>query len=124
MRFADLGAVTVDAFGTLVRLADPVPALERALRARGVQPSREEIAAAFRAEVRYYVEHKLEGRDAESLARLRSTCAGVFLDALGAGLDPEEFAPGLVGALEFEPLPGAVDTLTALRLRGLRLAAV
>lgn len=36
MRFVDLDAVTVDAFGTLAGLADPVPRLRKGLRSFGV----------------------------------------------------------------------------------------
>ena len=34
MRFAELDAVTVDGYGTLVRLLDPVPSLVRSLAKR------------------------------------------------------------------------------------------
>ena len=47
MRFADLDAVTIDAFGTLAGLTDPVPALGDALRERGIARPPEAIAAAF-----------------------------------------------------------------------------
>ena len=44
MRFADLDAATVGAYGTLVELADPVPALRQGLRALGVGPDDEAVA--------------------------------------------------------------------------------
>lgn len=124
MRFAELDAVTVDGFGTLVELIDPVPALREALRARGVERRPEEVAAAFREEARYYRPHAHEGRDAASLAALRRRCTAIFLGALDAELDPGEFAADFVACLAFRPVEGAVDTLEALRAHGLLLAVV
>jgi putative hydrolase of the HAD superfamily len=119
-----LEAVTIDAYGTLVTLRDPVPALRATLAARGVDRTEDETRAAFRAEVAYYVGRSHEGRDEATLALLRRDCAAVFLDAAGATLDPGEFAPAFVGALEFEELPGATDACRALAAAGLRLAVV
>ena len=124
VRYDELDGVTLDVHGTLVRLVDPMPALAAALRERGVERRREEIAAAFAAEGRFYDAHSHEGRDEASLADLGRRSAGVFLDALGAGLDPDEFAEPYVGALRFEPIDGARETLATLRAKGLRLAAV
>lgn len=121
---ADLDAVTIDAFGTLVTLRDPVDTLRQTLRERGVDRRREEVAAAFAEEGRYYRDRSHEGADEASLALLRRDCAAVFLDALEADLDPETFARPYVEALEFEPMPGAVDAVFALERLGLRLAVV
>jgi hypothetical protein len=82
MRFADLDAVTIDAFGTLVELIDPVPALRSALQERGIERSPELVGAAFRAEAAYYGPRSSEGRDEETLARLRDDCARVFPERL------------------------------------------
>lgn len=119
-----LEAVTIDAYGTLVTLRDPVPALAEALAARGVARTEQEVRAAFRAEVEYYVVRSHEGRDEATLALLRRDCARVFLDAAGAQLDAGEFALVFVGALEFEELPGAADACRSLAAAGLRLAVV
>ena len=121
---ADLDAVTIDAFGTLVGLRDPVDALQQALLARGVRRTREEIAAAFAEEGRYYRDRSYEGADEASLALLRRDCAAVFLAALGAELDPAEFAPAYVASLEFEPIRGAPAAVAELQRLGLRLAVV
>jgi HAD superfamily hydrolase (TIGR01509 family) len=121
---ADLDAVTIDAFGTLVRLRDPFDALEWALRERGVERTRGEIAAAFAEEGRYYRERSYEGADEASLALLRRDCAAVFLRALGADLDSAEFAPAYVATLEFELLPGTTDAVAELERLGLRLGVV
>jgi putative hydrolase of the HAD superfamily len=121
---ADFDAVTIDAFGTLVTLRDPVDALRQALREQGVERTRTEVATAFEEEGRYYRDRSHEGADEASLALLRRDCAAVFLDALGAALDPGEFAPAYVASLEFEPMPGAVDAVLALERLDLRLAVV
>jgi putative hydrolase of the HAD superfamily len=121
---AELEAVTIDAFGTLLTLRDPVAALDRALRERGVVRTPEQIAAAFAEEGRYYRERTHEGRDEASLALLRRDCAAVFLDALAADLDPAEFAPAYVACLDFETVPGAAETVEELERLGLRLAVV
>jgi putative hydrolase of the HAD superfamily len=121
---ADLDAVTIDAFGTLVTLRDPVATLRHALGHRGVERTPEHIAAAFAEEGRYYRDRSHEGADEASLALLRRDCAAVFLDALEADLDPEEFSRPYVEALEFEAMPGAVDAVLALGRLGLRLAVV
>ncbi len=124
MRFAELDAVTLDAFGTLVGLPNPVPALREALRERGVERNPDAVAAAFAAEGAYYRPRSLEGRGEESLARLRRECVAVFLEAAGADLDPEEFVDTYIEALRFELLPGVVEAVRSLRRRGLALAVV
>jgi putative hydrolase of the HAD superfamily len=124
MRFAELDAVTLDAYGTLVELADPVPALDGSLRERGVERDPQEIGQAFAAEVEYYREHAHEGRDQESLARLRLECVQVFLGALDARLPPEEFVEAFVDSIRVELLPGARESLRGLRRRGLAIAVV
>jgi hypothetical protein len=106
VRAAELDAVTLDAHGTLVRLEDPVPALLTVLAERGVERTPAAVLAGFRTEVAHYAPRASEGHDEASLAQLQQECAGVFLDAIDAELDPEEFAPAYVGALRFEVLPG------------------
>jgi FMN phosphatase YigB (HAD superfamily) len=120
----ELEAVTIDAYGTLVALRDPVPALREALAARGVARDEAEVRRAFEAEAAYYVERSHEGRDEATLALLRRDCAGVFLVAAHAELDPKEFAPAFVGALAFEDGPGARLAVRSLAEAGLRLAVV
>ncbi|MDP9304222.1 MAG: HAD-IA family hydrolase [Actinomycetota bacterium] len=124
MRAAALDAVTLDAHGTLVRLADPVPALVNVLAERGVERTPETVLAGFKSEVAHYAPRASEGYDEESLTRLQRECAGVFLDAVEAKLDPAEFAPAYVGALHFEVLPGVLESLDRLRALGLELAVV
>lgn len=124
MRFADLDAVTVDGYGTIVQLVDPVPALATALAGHGVERDAEAVRAAFLAEVAYYKPAALQGRDTESLAALRHECSRVFLEAAAADLDPALFVDAFMASIVMEPVPGAVEALHALRARGLELAVV
>jgi putative hydrolase of the HAD superfamily len=120
----ELEAVTIDAYGTLVTLRDPVPALRAALASRGVERSSSDVQRAFEAEVEFYVARSHDGCDEATLALLRRDCAGVFLEALQSELDPHEFAPAFVSSLRFEELPGARDACVELAAAGLRLAVV
>lgn len=124
MSGAELDGVTVDAHGTLVRLVDPVPALGAALAERDAARPRDVVLRGFRVEVEHYVQHSAEGHDEPGLARLQRDCARVFLDAVGAELDADEFAPVYAGAMHFELLPGIVPALEGLRSLGLELAVV
>jgi putative hydrolase of the HAD superfamily len=124
MRLADLDCITIDAYGTLVALEDPMPALESVLRRRAVKRSRGEISAALKTEIEYYRKRTLEGRDDDSLARLRRDCCRLFLTSLAAELDVEEFLPDFIGSLQFRVERGAIEILRLLRSRGLALAVV
>jgi putative hydrolase of the HAD superfamily len=123
-RASGLDAVTIDAFGTLVELENPVGRLSEALSRRGLDHGQTTVAKAFASEVDYYLGHKGEGRDQETLADLRARCAGVFLAGVAPELDAREFAPDFVGALVFRPLDGVVPALSRLRHAGLELACV
>ncbi len=123
-RAAALEAVTLDAFGTLLELRDPVPHLRDALAERGVVRSTADVMHAFVAEAAFYVPRSHEGRDEETLAALRRRCAAVFLDDVGADLDPGEFAPAFVAALRYAAIPGVPEALERLRAAGLALACV
>jgi putative hydrolase of the HAD superfamily len=121
---SDLDAVTVDAMGTLVDLDHPVERLADALVTRGPERSRGQVAEAFRHEVAFYLEHKLDARDAESLAALRRNCARVFLEGAEADLDPGDFSADFVDAMVIAPVDGAVAAVERLRSAGLALACV
>jgi putative hydrolase of the HAD superfamily len=120
----DVEAVTIDAYGTLVSLRDPAPALREALAVRGVERSVDDVRRAFEAEAGYYTERSHEGRDEATLALLRRECAAVFLDAASAELDAAEFADDFIGSLEFEDVPGARAACASLAAAGLKLAVV
>jgi HAD superfamily hydrolase (TIGR01509 family) len=124
MRLAELDAVTVDAYGTLVGLADPVPALREGLAALGVERDPEAVARAFAKEAAYYREHSFEGRDDESLHDLRCRCVAIILDELRSELAPESFVDGFIAAMRFELLPDAGPALHALRRHGLAIVVV
>jgi HAD superfamily hydrolase (TIGR01509 family) len=124
MRPAELDAVTIDAYGTLVGLADPVPALTAGLRALGIERDAAAVERAFAKEVAYYRERSHEGRDDATLHALRRECVAVILDDLGSDLDPAAFVDGFVSALRFELLPGAREAVERLRGLGLELAVV
>jgi putative hydrolase of the HAD superfamily len=124
-RLADLDAVTFDANGTLIGLIDPAPKLERLLRDRGVERPPEAIRRALAAEGRVYAARSVEAHEAVAFAALQRECTGVFLAEVGAdGLDPGEFAPFYVGAMEFEVLPGVRETLQRQQSCGLALGIV
>ena len=113
---AELDAVTIDAYGTLLTLVDPFPQLERLLRGH----DRADIERAFFAEADFYRAHAYKADSESSLLTLREDCVRVFNDSLGASLSAEEY----VGVMQFEPLPGVVEALERLRSLGLSLAVV
>jgi putative hydrolase of the HAD superfamily len=120
-----LRAVLLDSLGTLVELDSPVPRLHAAIQRLGFQVQEERVVAAFGAEVAYYVEHHVEGRDQSTLADLRNRCAAVFLDGLGIPELPlPDARDALVSSLRFRPFEDAAPALRELRARGLKLVVV
>jgi len=124
MRLAELDAVTIDAYGTLVRLTDPVPSLREGLAALGVERDDEAVACAFAKESAFYRERSFEGRDEASLYDLRRRCVAIILDELESDLEPEAFVDGFLAAMRFELLPNAGAALGKLRRHGLAAAVV
>jgi putative hydrolase of the HAD superfamily len=115
---AEIDAVTIDAYGTLLELDDPVGSLARLLPGH----ARSAIEQAFLAEAEHYVAHSVHGRDPDSLARLYADCAGVFNEALGSALAPDDYVTALDAA--YRLLPGVPEALSRLRALGLELAVV
>jgi putative hydrolase of the HAD superfamily len=75
---------------------------------------------AFRAEIAYYLEHHVEGRDAASLSELRDRCAQVLGEQLGEW-EPVDVRAAMLDAIRFDAYPDAAPALRTLRERGLRL---
>jgi putative hydrolase of the HAD superfamily len=112
-----IDAVLLDSFGTLVSMAPPGPRLAAKL-AVGL----EDAERAFAAEIAYYVEHHIEGRDAASLSELRNGCAAVIKESLA--IDSVELADvrdAMLDSIRFSAYPDAAPALRDLRSRGLRL---
>jgi phosphoglycolate phosphatase-like HAD superfamily hydrolase len=113
---ADIDAVTLDAYDTLLTLVDPVPRLAELLPAY----DRQAIHAAFLTEAEYYRAHSWEATDEASTAAFHDACASTFNEALGSSLSSEEYN----ATMQFEPLPGVAAALARLRDLGLSLAVV
>ncbi|MEA2374813.1 MAG: hypothetical protein QOD53_1276 [Thermoleophilaceae bacterium] len=117
-------AVLLDVLGTLVRMESPAPRLRAELARGGIEVDTAAAEAAFAAEIAYYLEHHLEGRDQSSLAELRNRCAAVLRDALGVpGLTVSDAREALLASIRFSAFPDAAPALTELRARGVRLVA-
>jgi HAD superfamily hydrolase (TIGR01549 family) len=99
---------------------DPPAPLLRAELPVPVDPERAETA--FRAEIAYYLEHHVEGRDERSLDDLRDRCAAVLRDALGEPrLDLATVRRAMLASIRFEAYADAAPALRELRARGLRV---
>lgn len=121
---SDIDAVTVDGFGTLLELVDPVDALRSALARRGVERDADAVRQAFLAEVGHYRPRSLAGRDAAGLAALREECVGVFLSTLEADLPPASFVDAFIASIEFTLADGAGNALEQIAAAGVALACV
>ena len=115
----------LDAAGTLLDIEASGARLSAELRRRAaVDVSAQAGDAAFRAEIAFYLDHHMEGRDPSSLERLRDRCARVVADALGLdGVDLVTVRAAMLAALRFRAHPDAAPALRELRRRGLRLVA-
>ncbi len=116
MRAADIDAVTLDAYDTLLTLIDPVPRLQELLPAYECAA----IHAAFLSEAEYYRAHSGEATDEASTDAFHAACAQTFNKALGSSLSSAEYN----ATMRFEPLPRVVEALERLRSLGLSLAVV
>ena len=109
--------------GTLVALEPPHARLRALLESQtGVHISAERAKAAFGAEIAYYLEHHLEGRDADSLALLRDGCAAALHEALGEpSIERAVVRQAMLDSIVFDAYADAARALHALRAGGLRL---
>lgn len=124
---SDLGAVLLDAFGTLVTLEAPAPLLRALLAERlDVHVTEAEAEAAMRAEIGYYRAHLQEGVDLQRVAELHARCAEVVRRALPPRPELAVAAPGsltqiLLESLRFSVFDEVPEALARLRAAGLRL---
>lgn len=115
-------AVVLDCLGTLLRLEPPAPRLREELIRTGIAVSEERAQAAFASEIAYYLDHHLEGADADGLERLRDGCARVVAGALSLGEEElRAVREAMLAAIRFTPYPDAAPALEALRSAGLAL---
>jgi putative hydrolase of the HAD superfamily len=114
-------AALLDGLGTLLRLEPPAAPLRRELHRRfGLRVDEEAARRALGAEMAYYREHILDGRDVQSLEGLRTRCAGVLRE----GLALDEVHEALLASLRFRPYPEVPAALGALRAEAMRLVVV
>lgn len=123
-------AILFDALGTLVELEPPAPHLRRELANRfGITVTVAEAERAIAAEFAYYRAHLNDGRDARSLADLRSRCAEALRAALPHtcqidGLANAALTEALLASLRFQAFPEVRGVLATARARGRRLGVV
>jgi putative hydrolase of the HAD superfamily len=124
---AGLGAVLLDAFGTLLTLDAPAPLLRALLAERlGVAVTEAQADAAMRAEIAHYRAHLHEGVDSERVAVLHAHCAEVLRRALPADPRLQDASPAdvtaiLLDSLRFSVFEEVPEALVRLRAAGLRL---
>jgi putative hydrolase of the HAD superfamily len=120
-----VGAVTLDAMGTLVTVEPPGPRLQRSLERRlGLTVDLARCEGAMRVEMRHYRAHCMAGHDAPSLAALRLECASLLADALALDLAGAELLPSLTDAIAFRAYADAAPALERLAAAGLKLAVI
>ncbi len=120
-------AVSFDAYNTLLEMDRPFKRLQNALVGKGIDASLEDVTEALIGEMEFYRAHHLEGRDKETLRRLRISCASVLFDGLAglgikADIDPDGRVDILLSILKFHVFEDVLPALKACRRQGLRLA--
>jgi putative hydrolase of the HAD superfamily len=118
-------AILLDVLGTLVELESPGPALREEIERRtGTDVGDERANAAFAAEIGYYLEHHIEGRDMEAVEDLRDRCVEEIRRTLALDeLDHATAREAMLAALRFRAFPDAAPLLRSLKARGVRLVA-
>lgn len=120
-----VGAVLLDAYGTLLEMHDPAPRLRALLADAGHHHPEAVVASALREEIAFYRVHHDRGRDAPSLAALRRECARVLASGLGGDAPPaDHLVPILVESLRFSLYPDVLPALDALAAAGVPVAVV
>ena len=117
-----------DALGTLVALEPPGPLLRKGLRDHaGVEISSAQADLALAAEISYYRAHLDEGRDPQSLAKLRRRCTEKLREALPAdarACESEALEAILLDALQFSTFADARGAIEAARRLPARVLVV
>lgn len=118
-------AVVLDVLGTLIELESPAPALREEIKRRaGIDVGDERAAAAFAAEISYYLAHHIEGRDMEAVDDLRDRCAEEIRRTLTLdGFDHATAREAMLAALRFRAFPDVLPLLEVLKERGVRIVA-
>ncbi len=120
----------LDALGTLLALQPPAPHLRHEIRQRlGVEVTDEVARAAIAAEIAYYREHLDEGRDEQTLARLRHRCGEVLSRELARHVAVDlpngaHMTEVLLASLRFSRFDDVLPTLRGCRRLGLRIVVV
>jgi putative hydrolase of the HAD superfamily len=113
-------AVLLDSFGTLVAMEPPHLRLRELL-----DLSEDDAARAFRAEISYYIEHHLKGRDDPSLEQLRDECARVLHEALpddaARAFDRSVVRQAMLDSIRFDAFADSATALQGFRAGGLRV---
>lgn len=118
-------AILLDAYGTLLEMADPVPRMLALLAAEGHHHERERVAVALRREIHFYRRHQDRAPDRAGLALLRGDCARVLGASLGSDRPPlGRLTEILVDSLRFALVPEAHEALDLLADAGVKLAVV
>ncbi len=100
----------------------PGPNLSRALARRGLAVDEAAAASAFAAEIAFYLDHHLEGRDERSLERLRDRCAEVLRAALPVDVDQATARAAMLEAIRFSVFADVAPALRELGAAGIRVA--
>ena len=119
----------LDSYGTLVEMDDFYGRLHRGFARLGVAASFEAVKNAAHREMRFYMKQARFAVDQTSYEKIRLQCAQEMLASLSeqdieAPVSPEDVALVLGESIVFKPLPGARETLAALKARGVRLGVV
>lgn len=119
----------LDSYGTLVEMDDFYGRLHAGFARLDIHASFEAVKHAAHREMRFYMSHARFAIDWPSYEKIRLECAGELMASLHEQnikiTASKEAISHLLGeSVVFRALPGARETLAALRERGVRLAVV
>lgn len=121
--------VLFDAYGTLVELDDFYGRLQRGFAARGVILPPAVVTHAARAEMQHYIAHTVNARTEADWMNLKKDCARVLAENIRTqdfllDLEDEKVLRVLDAALVFHTFPEVIDTLAALKMRGVGMGVL